>query len=39
MNYTILLIEDNHDMRENIAEILELANYKVETAMNGKEGI
>ena len=39
MNYSILLIEDNDDMRENIAEILELANYKVFTAPNGKEGV
>jgi CRP-like cAMP-binding protein len=35
----ILLIEDNHDVRENIAEILELANYNVITASNGKEGV
>lgn len=35
----ILLIEDNKDMRENTAEILELSNYKVQTAKNGKEGI
>ena len=26
-------------MRENTAEILELANYKVLTAQNGKEGV
>ena len=31
----ILLIEDNQEMRENTAEILELANYKVSTAANG----
>lgn len=36
---TILLIEDNLDVRENTAEILELANYKVITAENGKKGI
>ena len=36
---TILLIEDNPDMRENTAEILELADYKVLTAANGKEGV
>lgn len=36
---TILLIEDNPDMRENTAEILELADYKVITAANGKEGV
>ena len=35
----ILLIEDNTDIRENTAEILELANYKVFTAANGKEGV
>ncbi len=35
----ILLIEDNNDIRENTAEILELANYKVFTAENGKVGV
>jgi CRP/FNR family transcriptional regulator, cyclic AMP receptor protein len=35
----ILLIEDNDDIRENTAEILELANYKVTTAANGKKGV
>ncbi len=35
----ILLIEDNTEMRENTAEILELANYSVFTAKNGKEGV
>jgi DNA-binding response OmpR family regulator len=35
----ILLIEDNLAMRENTAEILELSNYKVSTAANGKEGV
>jgi CRP/FNR family transcriptional regulator, cyclic AMP receptor protein len=35
----ILLIEDNDDIRENTAEILELANYKVITAPNGKIGV
>ncbi|MGZ5283391.1 MAG: response regulator, partial [Bacteroidia bacterium] len=35
----ILLIEDNPDMRENTAEILELSNYKVITAENGKIGV
>lgn len=35
----ILLIEDHAEMRENITEILELANYKVVTAPNGKDGI
>lgn len=35
----ILLIEDNPDVRENTAEILELAGYRVTTASNGKEGV
>jgi len=35
----ILLIEDNPDVRENTAEILELAGYQVTTASNGKEGV
>lgn len=35
----ILLIEDNKDVRENTAEILELANYNVLTAENGKVGV
>lgn len=35
----ILLIEDNQAIRENTAEILELANYQVFTAENGKAGI
>lgn len=34
----ILVIEDNEAVRENTAEILELANYKVVTAVNGKIG-
>ncbi len=36
---TILLIEDNKDVRENTAEILELADYKVIQAENGKQGV
>jgi CRP/FNR family transcriptional regulator, cyclic AMP receptor protein len=36
---TILIIEDNEDIRENVAEILTLSNYNVLTAANGKEGI
>lgn len=34
----ILLIEDDSVMRENTAEILELARYAVTTAKDGKEG-
>ena len=36
---TILLIEDNNVVRENTAEILELANFKVIQAENGKIGV
>lgn len=36
---TILLIEDDADMRENTAEILELANYRVVKAENGRRGV
>lgn len=36
---TILLIEDNLEMRENTTEILELNGYNVLVAKNGKEGI
>lgn len=35
----ILLIEDNPEIRENTAEILELDNYEVLTAENGKIGV
>jgi DNA-binding response OmpR family regulator len=35
----ILIIEDNKDVRENTAEILELAGYKVTTATDGKKGV
>jgi CRP-like cAMP-binding protein/AmiR/NasT family two-component response regulator len=35
----ILVIEDNEAIRENTAEILELANYSVVTAENGKIGL
>lgn len=36
---TVLLIEDNTDIRENMGEILELANYKVLLAPDGKQGV
>ena len=35
----ILIIEDNDEVRENTAEIIELSNYKVLTAENGKAGV
>ena len=35
----ILVIEDNTEVRENIAEILELSNYEVCSAEDGKKGV
>ncbi|MFK7806406.1 MAG: response regulator [Saprospiraceae bacterium] len=35
----ILVIEDNTIVRENLAEVLELSNYEVITAENGKVGV
>lgn len=39
MRYKILVIEDNAAMRANIAGILELGDYDVLTAANGKLGV
>lgn len=39
MNKKVLIIEDNNDIRENVVEILELANYEVYEANNGKKGV
>lgn len=36
---TILVIEDNQEMAENIADILRLGKYSVLTASNGKLGV
>jgi DNA-binding response OmpR family regulator/predicted transcriptional regulator len=35
----ILIIEDDVDIRENLAEILELSDYEAFQAQNGKEGV
>ncbi|MDV7138428.1 response regulator [Maribacter sp. TH_r10] len=35
----VLLIEDDPVLRENTAELLELSDYKVYTASNGKKGV
>jgi len=35
----VLLIEDDSVLRENTAELLELSNYEVITASNGKKGV
>jgi len=36
---SILVIDDNADIRDNTAEILDLAGYKTHTAENGKRGV
>jgi CRP-like cAMP-binding protein/DNA-binding response OmpR family regulator len=36
---TILIIEDNNDIRESTAEILELAGFAVHQGINGKQGV
>jgi len=35
----ILIIEDHDDIRESTSEILELADYEVLQAKNGKQGV
>ncbi len=39
MSKKVLLIEDDNNVRENTTEILELANYTVKSAENGKVGV
>ena len=39
MNKKVLIIEDNLEVRENTAEILELADFEVISAENGKVGV
>jgi len=39
MKQTVLLIEDNQEMAENICSILKLAQYNVLSAPNGKIGV
>ncbi len=36
---TILLIEDNEDILENLTEYFEMEGYKILFASNGKEGV
>lgn len=38
-NKTLLIIEDNQDVRENLEEILSLSGYNVVSAENGKVGV
>jgi two-component system response regulator AtoC len=37
--HTILVVEDDTDVRESIREVLEDAGYHVTTASNGREGL
>lgn len=37
--HSVLVIDDNEDIRENTAEILSLAGYQTFTAENGKAGV
>jgi len=39
MKNKILIVEDNHDVRENLSEILNLSGYETMTAANGKQGV
>jgi CRP-like cAMP-binding protein len=39
MKRCVLIIEDNNDIRESTAEILELTGYQVIQAVNGKVGV
>jgi DNA-binding response OmpR family regulator len=39
MSKTILVIDDNADIRDNTAEILDLAGYRTLKAENGKQGV
>src|SRR5678816_676681 len=39
MKSKILIVEDNHDVRENLSEILTLSGYQTITAENGKQGV
>jgi CheY-like chemotaxis protein len=39
MKKKIIVIEDNYTVRDNLCEILELADYDVDSAENGKIGI
>ncbi|ASU31947.1 response regulator [Mucilaginibacter xinganensis] len=39
MKKKVLIIEDNVDIRENVVEILDLANYEVLAADNGRTGV
>ncbi len=39
MEKSVLIIDDNNDIRENTVEILDLAGYRTFSAENGKKGV
>jgi CheY-like chemotaxis protein len=39
MSNKLLVVEDNDNVRDNLAELLTLSGYEVVTAVNGKDGI
>lgn len=39
MNKTIIVVEDDNDIRELLQDLLEGEGYLVETASNGREGL
>ena len=39
MNHTVLVVEDEEDLREMIRDALEMSGYKVETAHDGQEAL
>ena len=39
MQFTILIIDDEKNIREGLAEALELDGYKTKSAATGKEGL
>ncbi len=39
MNKTVLVVEDDKNIRDTFQDILEMEGYEVITAINGKEGL
>ena len=38
-NHTILVVDDDADIRDSVAEVLEDAGYRVQQAANGREAL
>ena len=39
MNSRVLIVDDNHDLADNLAELLEDEGYAVETAYSGERAL